>query len=105
MRGVTNAAGLHKGYDDHKLINRLWDQHQIKPIIAIRNCWQDGEADDDGVVTKLVSGQQNEKESIRVGPANSERWPLPAWPGPSRIGLIELNRAPMGIRLPVWWCR
>ena len=48
-----------KGYDDHKLINRLWDQHQIKPIIAIRNCWQDGEADDDGVVTKLVSGQQN----------------------------------------------
>ena len=31
-----------KGYDDHKLINRLWDQHQIKPIIAIRNCWQGG---------------------------------------------------------------
>ena len=48
-----------KGYDDHKLINRLWGQHQIKPIIAIRNCWQDGEADDAGVVTKLVTGQQN----------------------------------------------
>ena len=48
-----------KGYDDHKLINRLWDQHQIKPIIAIRNCWQDGEADHDGVVRKLVRGQQN----------------------------------------------
>ena len=27
-----------KGYDDHKLIDRLWQQHQIKPIIAIRNC-------------------------------------------------------------------
>ena len=48
-----------KGYDDHKLINRLWDQHQIKPIIAIRNCWQDGEAEHDGVATKLVRGQQN----------------------------------------------
>ena len=48
-----------KGYDDHKLINRLWDQHRIKPIIAIRNCWQDGDAEDDGVVTKLVSGRQN----------------------------------------------
>ena len=38
--------------------NRLWDQHQIKPIIAIRNCWRDGEAEDNGVVTKLVSSQQ-----------------------------------------------
>ena len=48
-----------KGYDDHKLIDRLWQQHQIKPIIAIRNCWQDGEAKEDGVLTKLVSGQEN----------------------------------------------
>ena len=48
-----------KGYDDHKLINRLWDQHQIKPIIAIRNCWQDADAEDAGVRTKLVSGQEN----------------------------------------------
>ena len=48
-----------KGYDDHKLIDRLWQQHQIKPIIAIRNCWQDGEAEEDGVPTKLVSGQDD----------------------------------------------
>ncbi len=48
-----------KGYDDHKLINRLWQQHQIKPIIDVRNCWQDGEHEEDGVVTKLVSGQDN----------------------------------------------
>ena len=48
-----------KGYDDHKLIDRLWQQHQIKPIIAIRNCWRDGEAEEDGVLTKLVSGQEN----------------------------------------------
>ena len=43
----------------HKLTNQLWDQHQIKPLIAIRNCWQHGEADHDGVVIKLVTGQQN----------------------------------------------
>ena len=48
-----------KGYDDHKLINRLWQQHQIKPIIDIRNSWKDGEAEEDGVLTKRVSGQEN----------------------------------------------
>ena len=48
-----------KGYDDHKLINRLWQQHQIKPIIAIRDCWKDGEAEEDGVLTKRVSSQEN----------------------------------------------
>ena len=42
-----------KGYDDSKLIKRLWDQHQIKPVIDIRNCWQDGET------SKLVEGQDN----------------------------------------------
>ena len=48
-----------KGYDDHKLINRLWQQLEIKPIIDIRNCWKDGEAEEDGVLTKRVSGQDN----------------------------------------------
>ena len=47
-----------KGYDDSKLIMRLWDQHQIKPVVAIRNCWQDGDAEQD-VVTELVRDQQN----------------------------------------------
>ena len=42
-----------KGYDDGKLIKRLWDEHEIKPVIDIRNCWQDGEA------SKVVCGQQN----------------------------------------------
>ena len=41
-------------YDDSKLIERLWDQHQIKPIIDIRNC-----SEEDGVHTKLVNGQEN----------------------------------------------
>jgi len=40
-----------KGYDDTKLIETVWDEHEIKPVIAIRNCWQDGEE------TKLVPGQ------------------------------------------------
>jgi transposase len=42
-----------KGYDDGKLVRRLWDEHRIKPIIDIRNMWQDGEA------TNLVAGQTN----------------------------------------------
>ena len=50
-----------KGYDDHKLIDRLWQQHQIKPIIAIRNCWRDGEAKEDGVLTKLVQKRQGNR--------------------------------------------
>ena len=55
-----------KGYDDHKLINRLWDQRQIKPIIAVRNCWQDGEANDDGILTKRVSAQAERDLHLRV---------------------------------------
>jgi len=39
-----------KGYDDGKLIRRLWDVHEIKPVIAIRALWGDGEA------TRVVSG-------------------------------------------------
>jgi len=32
-----------KGLDDTELTVRLWDEHGIKPLIDIRNCWQDGE--------------------------------------------------------------
>lgn len=32
-----------KGYDDAKLIVKLWDDYQVKPIIDIRNMWRDGE--------------------------------------------------------------
>jgi transposase len=42
-----------RGYDDHKLIFKLHDSYDIKPIIAIRNMWKDGEE------TKLLSGQTN----------------------------------------------
>lgn len=42
-----------RGYDDGKLICKVWDDWQALPIIDIRNCWHDGEA------TKLVSGFEN----------------------------------------------
>jgi transposase len=42
-----------KGYDDTALIKMLWDDYGIKPVIAIRQMWKDGEA------TKLVSGTRN----------------------------------------------
>jgi len=42
-----------KGYDDTKLIVRLWDEHRIRPVIDIRASWRDGEA------TRLFEGQTN----------------------------------------------
>ena len=32
-----------RGYDDSKLISWLWDDQQIKSVIAIVNHWRDGE--------------------------------------------------------------
>jgi len=42
-----------KGYDDGTLLADLWDEHGIKPVVAIRDCWQDGEE------TRWVSGTEN----------------------------------------------
>lgn len=42
-----------RGVDDGKLITKLWDEYQIKPVIDIRNMWKDGE------VTRLVCGENN----------------------------------------------
>jgi transposase len=42
-----------KGYDDGKLITLLWDKHQIKPVIDIRNMWKDGEK------TRLLGEHKN----------------------------------------------
>ncbi len=43
-----------RGYDDTKLIVKLWEEHGIKPVIDIRNTWRDGEE------TK----QANQKDNI-----------------------------------------
>lgn len=42
-----------KGYDDTKLITKCWDQHQIKPVIDIRNMWKDEDK------TRLLRGREN----------------------------------------------
>jgi len=42
-----------RGYDDSKLIRKLWEEWQALPIIDIRNLWRDGEK------SKLVSGSEN----------------------------------------------
>lgn len=42
-----------KGYDDTKFLTKLWDEHQVKPVIDIRDMWRDGEE------TRLVEGKGN----------------------------------------------
>jgi hypothetical protein len=42
-----------RGYDDGKFIEELWDEHEIKPVIAIRDMWKDGEE------TRRVTGTRN----------------------------------------------
>lgn len=42
-----------RGLDDGKLIERLWDDHGMKPVIDIRNMWKDGEP------TRVVRGTTN----------------------------------------------
>jgi transposase len=58
QRALMQACGVlaaDKGYDDGKFITSLWDDKtcRIKPVIAIRNCWQDGEA------TKAIAKKRN----------------------------------------------
>jgi len=50
---ACETLDANRGCDDGKLISRLWDRHEIKPVIDIRNLWKDGEE------TKLVSGYEN----------------------------------------------
>jgi hypothetical protein len=42
-----------KGYDDTKLVTKCWDEHQIKPVIDIRNMWKDTDQ------TRLLEGREN----------------------------------------------
>ena len=44
-----------KGYDDGALICQLWDEYHIKPVIAIRDCWQQP----DGEQTRVLPGTTN----------------------------------------------
>lgn len=42
-----------RGLDDVKFITKLWDEHSIRPIIDIRDCWKDGEK------TRLLEDRSN----------------------------------------------
>jgi hypothetical protein len=42
-----------RGYDDTKLVVKLWDEHNIKPVIDIRNMWKDPDK------TRLLEGREN----------------------------------------------
>jgi len=42
-----------RGQDDGKMAVKLWDKHKIKPVIGIRNMWQDTDK------TRLVTGTEN----------------------------------------------
>jgi len=42
-----------KGYDNTKLIVKLWGEHRVKPVIDIRDIWKDGEE------TRLLTGKEN----------------------------------------------
>ncbi len=52
---ACGALTADKGYDSEAFITSLWDDKtlRIKPVIAIRNCWQDGEK------THRITGQRN----------------------------------------------
>lgn len=53
MLKKAETLAADRGYDDTKLIVKLWDEHGIKPVIDIRNMWRDGEK------TRLLSGREN----------------------------------------------
>jgi len=42
-----------RGYDDTKLIKKLWDDEKIKPVIDIRNMWKDPDG------TRQLEGYEN----------------------------------------------
>jgi len=41
--GRCEYLAADRGLDDTQLNRTLWDEHGIKPLIDIRNCWKDGE--------------------------------------------------------------
>lgn len=53
MLEAAETLAADRGYDDTKLIVKCWDEHRIKPVIDIRNCWKDGEK------TRVLTGKEN----------------------------------------------
>lgn len=53
MLKSAETLAADRGYDDTKLITKCWDEHQIKPVIDIRNMWRDPDK------TRLLAGREN----------------------------------------------
>lgn len=53
MLEAAETLAADRGYDDTKMLVKLWDDHGIKPVIDIRNMWRDGEP------TRLLNGREN----------------------------------------------
>lgn len=53
MLKSAETLAADRGYDDTKLIAKCWDEHQIKPVIDIRNMWRDPDK------TRLLAGREN----------------------------------------------
>ncbi|MDC3425727.1 transposase [Aquibacillus sp. 3ASR75-11] len=50
---TAETMAADRGYDDTKLLVKLWDDHKIKPVIDIRNMWKDPDK------TRLIVGREN----------------------------------------------
>ncbi len=50
---TAETLAADRGYDDTKLVVKLWDEHGIKPVIDIRNMWRDADK------TRLMIGRDN----------------------------------------------
>jgi len=84
-----------KGYDDTTLITTLWDDHQIKPVIDIRDQWKiDG--------ARLVAGQTNVSHDYKGTvfchcPMTWEKRPM-------AFGGFEKDRQTLKYRCPAKYC-
>lgn len=53
LAGRCESVAADRGYDDVKLIGKIWESWKGLPVIDIRNCWHDGET------TKVATGCEN----------------------------------------------
>jgi len=63
MKNTCEVYLYDKAGDDTTLIKTLWDGHGIKPVISIRDCWQDGDeiqlSSDERRKTRQVPGTRD----------------------------------------------
>ncbi|KPJ89112.1 MAG: transposase [Spirochaetes bacterium DG_61] len=81
-----------RGYDDGKLIEKLWDEYRIKPVIDIRDMWKDGEE------TKALKSVWNVVYNYRGevfcdNPNGDEQWEM-------AYGGFEKERGTLKYRCP-----